>query len=218
MCFCRDLIQRKKKKRSVFLVFFFLFRPFFSSSLSFKRYTQTDNERKEKEQRHARTQPRERDDNNCKRTAAEKQSLSPPLKNYLRKEREREREKERQRESKKESAKNFRCIIERNVFFSFARKKKRISHLISLISSLLERLRESRCKETEEKEEEEEEEVVEEVVRRVKESSRLSRRKCEENERQRNRWWIILRVKGVKEKISPHRLSGGVRGARSNSR
>jgi hypothetical protein len=131
------------------------------------------------------------------------------------KEREREREKERQRESKKESAKNFRCIIERNVFFSFARKKK--AHLSShLISSLLERLRESRCKETEEKEEEEV--VVEEVVRRVKESSRLSRRKCEENERQRNRWWIILRVKGVKEKISPHRLSGGVRGARSNSR
>jgi hypothetical protein len=133
------------------------------------------------------------------------------------KEREREREKERQRESKKESAKNFRCIIERNVFFSFARKKK--AQLISshLISSLLERLRESRCKETEEKEEEEVV-VVEKVVRRVKESSRLSRRKCEENERQRNRWWIILRVKGVKEKISPHRLSGGVRGARSNSR
>lgn len=57
-----------------------------------------------------------------------------------------------------------------------------------------------------------------EVVRRVKESSRLSRRNCEENERQLNRWWIILRVKGVKEKISPYRLRGGVRVALSNSR
>jgi len=124
------LIQRKKKKRSVFLVFFFLFRPFFSSSLSFKRYTQTDNERKEKEQRHATTQPRTARRRLQKNSGRKAVSLSSPQKLLAQRERERERKKERQRESKKESAKNFRCV-ERNVFFSFARKKKRISHLIS---------------------------------------------------------------------------------------
>ena len=136
MCFCRDLIQRKKKKRSVFLVFFFLFRPFFSSSLSFKRYTQTDNERKEKEQRHARTQPRERDDNNCKRTAAEKQSLSPPLKNYLRKERERERERKRDRERAKKKARRTSVVLLRETFFFPLREKKSASLISSLSSHL----------------------------------------------------------------------------------
>jgi hypothetical protein len=217
VCCVEKFDSEKEKKVRLFFVFFFLFRPFFSSSLSFKRYAQTDNERKEKEQRHVTTQPRtaRRQQLQQKNSGRKAVSLSllPSKITCTKREREREREKERQRESKKESAKNL--FLLRETFFFLCEKKK--AHLSShLISSLLERLRESRCKETEEKEEEEV--VVEEVVRRVKESSRLSRRKCEENERQRNRWWIILRVKGVKEKISPHRLSGGVRGARSNSR
>ena len=129
------MIQRKKKRKvRLFLVFFFLFRPFLSSSLSFKRYAQTDRRRKKRERAETREDDaaaRKRRQQLQKNSGRKAVSLSPPLKNYSHKEREREREKERQRESKKESAKNFRCIVERNVFFSFARKKKRISHLIS---------------------------------------------------------------------------------------
>jgi hypothetical protein len=108
------------------LVFFFL-RPFLSSSLSFKRYTQRQQKKRERAEIHDDTAARE---TTTAKEQRQKSSLSPPLKNYfhrLRGERERERETEREQKRKREEL----VVLRETFFFSFARKKKRISQLIS---------------------------------------------------------------------------------------
>ena len=135
---CYDLIQRpiefahkRKEKSHVFLVFFSLLHFLLKDT------------RQEKKRERAKTRRHNRAQNySSKRAAAIAVSLfSSKSTLTVCAQRERERERERDiREREKERAKNL-FFFERNVFFSFARKKK--SHLTShLISSLLERLRE----------------------------------------------------------------------------
>ena len=110
------------------MVFFF---PFLSSSLSFKIHTETTKEKRKR--RDTRRHSRARDDD-CKRTAAEKQSLSSPqklLSPFERRERERERETEREQKRKREE-----LVVLRETFFFPLREKKSASlissHLISV--------------------------------------------------------------------------------------
>ena len=114
------------------MVFFFLFRPFFSSSLSFKRYTRRQRKKRERAETREDAAARKRRQQLQKNSGRKAVSLSSPQKLLAQREREREREKERQRESKKESAKNV-LYFERNVFFFLCEKKKAhlSSHLIS---------------------------------------------------------------------------------------
>ena len=103
VCCVEKFDSEKEKKVRLFFVFFFLFRPFFSSSLSFKRYTRRQTTKEKRKSRDTRGRSRAKETTTTAKEQRQKSSLSlsSPQKLRAQRERERERERETEREQKR---------------------------------------------------------------------------------------------------------------------